>query len=91
VVAVGTAPESIVLADDEFVAQLLLPLYFRKTILLVDTPELGREAARRMTDAQATGFIMVSRRPTAQISLRPFDLYRIEPAGRLSTQFWRQR
>jgi len=90
VVAADTVPESIVLADDEFVAQLLLPLYFRKTILLVDTPELGREAARRLTEAQVTRFIMVSRRPTAQISLRPFDLERIEPAGRLSIQFWRQ-
>ncbi len=87
--AVAAAPESIVMADDEFVAQLLLPLYFRKTILLVDTPELGRDAGPRLAAARAPGFLMVSRRPTAQISLRPFDLYRIEPAGRLSIQFWR--
>jgi hypothetical protein len=90
VAAVATVPESIVLADDEFVAQQLLPLYFRKTILLVDTPELGKEVGRRLTEAQVGVFIMVSRRPTAQISLRPFDLYRIEPAGRLSIQFWRK-
>ncbi len=90
VLTAGRVPESIVLADDEFVAQLLLPLYFRKTILLVDTPELGREAARRLHDAHVTRFIMVSRRPAAQISLRPFDLDRIEPAGRLSIQYWQR-
>ena len=91
VVAVRTAPESIVLVDDEFMAQLLLPLYFGKTILLVDNSELGRDAARRLTETQAAGFLMVSRRATAQISLRPFDLYRIEPAGRMSIQFWRRQ
>jgi hypothetical protein len=91
VVAAGTVPESIVMADNEFAAQLLLPFYFKKTILLVDTPELGRDVTRRLAEAQVTRFIMVSRRPTAQISLLPFRLDRIDQAGRLSIQFWRQR
>jgi hypothetical protein len=91
VVAVAMAAESIVLVDEEFVAQLLLPLYFKKSILLVDTPELGREVVGRLTEAQASGFIMVSRRPTAQISLAPFDLHRIAPAGRWWIQYWQPR
>ena len=37
--AVVDSGQRIVVADDEFTAQLLLPLYYRKIVLLADTPK----------------------------------------------------
>src|SRR4029078_9314275 len=35
----------ILVADEEFTAQLLLPLYYRKIVFLADTPEQGSRLA----------------------------------------------
>jgi hypothetical protein len=88
IATVAAASESVVLADDEFTAQLLLPLYYSKIVLLVDAPDLAGKMARRLADEHITRLMVVSRRPTVQMSLRPFDLERVEPAGRMSIQYW---
>jgi hypothetical protein len=88
--AAASVPETWVVADEEFTAQLLLPLYYGKIILLADTPGLGRSVAARLDANHVTRFIVVSRRATAQMSLRPYDLERIEPAGRMSIQYWQR-
>ncbi len=86
--AVRTAPARVVVADDEFTAQLLFPLYYRKIILLADTPELGARLGARLSDEKVSDVLVVSRKARPATELSPLNLRRLSRVGRMVIQEW---
>ena len=85
--AVKTSPERVVVADDMFTAQFLMPLYFRKVLFLADAQPLGSDLAGRLDRARMGSLLLVSRRePT--LSLAPLRLGAVERRGRFVIQHW---
>jgi hypothetical protein len=85
---IAASSDRIVVADDPFTAQLLFPLYFRKTILLADSPQLGERLGARLMDAHVAGAMLVSRRGQPAVTLPPYRLDRTEVKGRAVIQYW---
>jgi hypothetical protein len=86
--AVASAPERIIVADDMFTAQLLMPLYFRKIILLADTPPLASQLGAKMEEQRIAGVMLVSRGDRASVALAPLRLANGERRGRFVIQHW---
>jgi hypothetical protein len=87
IMAVKTSPERIVVADDMFTAQLLMPVYFRKVIYVADAPGLARDLAERLDRARMGSVLLVSRREPA-FGLEPLRLGSVERQGRFVIQHW---
>jgi len=85
--AVKASPERIVVADDMFTAQLLMPLYFRKVLYLADAQPSGRDLAERLDRARLGSVLLVSRREPA-LDLAPLRLGQVERHGRFVLQHW---
>jgi hypothetical protein len=88
--AVGAWRERIVVADDPFTAQLLFPLYYRRIVLLADSPALGTALGARLAAQGMRGALLVSRNPEPAVSLAPLRLERSEQVGRMIVQHWRR-
>ncbi len=88
--AAAASPERIVVADDMFTAQLLLPLYDRKIILLADSAPLGEKLGALLQAQRLGSAILVSRNPEPGVGLPPLRLDRTEPQGRMVIQYWRR-
>ena len=73
-----------------FTAQLLFPLYYRKIILLADSPDLGTKLGTLILDQRLPGAILVSRHPESPVTLAPLRPGRRESRGRMSIQEWRR-
>src|SRR5262249_21695636 len=90
VLAIAALPDRVGVADDEFTAQLLLPLYYRKIIFLAGTRDLGLELGRRLADNRIASAVLVTRREAVAIPLMPYGLDRTEVVGRMRIQYWRR-
>lgn len=88
VLAVSGSPERVVVADDPFTAQLLFPLYYRKIILLADSPALGARLGTLLAAQRVPSAILVSRQIEPRVSLAPLRVVRIERRGRMVLQYW---
>lgn len=88
--AVGSSRDRIVVADDPFTAQLLFPLYYRKIVLLADSPALGEALGARLAAQGMRSALLVSRDPEPRIALAPLRLERIDRLGRMVVQHWRR-
>ena len=86
--AVASAPERIIVADDMFTAQLLMPLYFRKIILLADTPGLASQLGAKIEEQRVAGVVLVSRGDPPSAALAPLHLANVEKQGRFVLQHW---
>ena len=86
--AVVESGERIVVADDEFTAQLLLPLYYRKILLLADTPERSQRLGTRLAGEHLASLLVVTRWSDTPVDLAPFTKRRTELHGRMTLQFW---
>jgi hypothetical protein len=85
--AVKTSPERVVVADDMFTAQLLMPLYFRKVLFVADAPPRARDLGERLDRARMGSVLLVSRgEPT--LDLAPLRLGLVERHGRFVIQHW---
>lgn len=84
--AVKTSPERVVVADDMFTAQLLMPLYFRKVLFVADPP-LARDFAERIDRARVGSVLLVSRGEPS-FGLAPLRLGGTEQRGRFVIQHW---
>jgi hypothetical protein len=85
--AVKTSPERVVVTDDMFTAQLLMPLYFSKVLYVAEVPSLARDLADRLDRARLGSVLLVSRdEPT--LGLAPLRLDRVERRGRFVIQHW---
>ncbi len=87
--AVAAAPERIVVSDDMFTAQLLMPLYFRKIILLADRPDLASALGAKMAADRVGGVLLVGR-GDPRVRLDPLRLIAAEQKGRFVIQHWQR-
>ena len=78
----------LIVADDPFTAQLLLPLYYRRIILLADSNELRGKLGVRLAAERLASLILVTRRSDAPGDIAPFRYRRSELRGRMSIQYW---
>ena len=78
----------ILVADEEFTAQLLLPLYYRKIVFLADTPEQGSRLAANLINGKIAEVLLISRDLTPATQLRPLRLQRVTRSGRFTIQHW---
>jgi hypothetical protein len=86
--AVVASGERVIVADDEFTAQLLLPLYYRRILLLADTPEGSRRLGERLASQRLGSLLVVTRWSDTPIDLAPFRKRKTERRGRMTLQFW---
>lgn len=89
-VALAASRARVVVADDMYTAQLLLPLYQRKVILLADSPELGIEVGRLAADHRIPEVVLVSRNPQPTVFLHPLRLDRTDVRGRMLLHYYRR-
>jgi hypothetical protein len=86
--AVKASAERIVVSDDLFTAQLLMPLYFRKVILLADAPWLMQNLGERLADARVGTVLLVSREHAPAPGLAPLRRASVEQRGRFVIEHW---
>jgi hypothetical protein len=86
--AVVATGERVIVADDEFTAQLLLPLYYRRILLLADTPEGSRRLGARLASQPLGSLLVVTRWSDTPIDLAPYRKRKTERRGRMTLQFW---
>jgi hypothetical protein len=86
--AVVATGERVIVADDEFTAQLLLPLYYRRILLLADTPEGSRRLGARLASQRLGSLLVVTRWSDTPIDLAPYRKRKTERRGRMTLQFW---
>ena len=86
--AVLALKERIVVADDQFTAQLLLPINDRKVVLLADTVGGGAELGTLLSRLRH-GAILVSRNVESPVRLAPLRPGPPEAQGRMTLQVWR--
>jgi hypothetical protein len=86
--AVAASHARIVVSDDVFTAQLLLPLYFRKIVVLADSPGLGVRLGARLAGERVSEAMLVSRSDAPDVSLPPYHRTRTERIGRMTIQYW---
>ena len=86
--AIVDTGERVIVADDEFTAQLLLPFYYRRILLLADKIELGPKLGARLAAARLPKLIVVTRWADTPIDLTPFRKRRTQRYGRMTIQVW---
>jgi hypothetical protein len=90
IAAVAADDSRIVVADDQFTAQLLFPLYYRKIVFLADSPDLGGRLGDLLAVRRMPGAMLVSRDSRPRVGLPPLRLERAEEQGRMMLQEWRR-
>lgn len=85
--AVNASPERVVVSDDMFTAQLLMPLYFRKVLYVAEVPHMARDLAERL-DRVRMGSVLLVSRDEPRLGLAPLRLDRVERRGRFVIQHW---
>jgi hypothetical protein len=84
----ASAPK-IVIADDPFTAQLLLPLHYRKVILLADSQPLANELAATLLGQRFSHVLVVSRRPPdRRFGLPGYRRTASTDVGRMTVEEW---
>lgn len=86
--AVAAQPARVVVTDDLFTAQALFSLYFRRIIMVADTPELGVRLGARLAEAHVAEAVLVTRWADTPIGLPPYQKQRTEKKGRMTVQYW---
>lgn len=88
VLAVARSPERIVVADELHTAQLLFPLYYRKIVLLADTPDAAAALGAMLSAHRLGGALQVSRDPERPLVIPGLRVQGIEQVGRMSITHW---
>jgi hypothetical protein len=89
--AIRRSQEPVLVADDLVSAQLAMPLYFKKVIVLADGPREAHDLGALLERAHVPAVLLVSRgRQRESISLTPYQLLGSESYGRLIVQHWRR-
>lgn len=86
--AVVDSGQRLIVADDQFTAQLLLPLYYRRILLLADTPESSRRLGERLASERIVSLLVVTRWSDTPVDFAPFKKRKTERRGRMTLQFW---
>jgi hypothetical protein len=80
--------DTIIVADDPFTAQLLLPLYYRKIILLADSPPLADALGAMLARQSFSSALVVSRDPQPRIGLPGYRRMASASVGRMVIEHW---
>lgn len=88
VLEIASARERIVVADDQYTAQLLFPLYYRKIIFLADSPGSAAALGAMLEARRLYGALVVSRDAEPALALEGLRFQRSEQRGRMSISYW---
>jgi hypothetical protein len=88
--AIAAADQHVLVADNMFTAQELLPLYYRRLILLADTPEIGAALGAVLEREKIPSVLVVSRRLNPDTELPPLDAVWTSMRYRFLIQVWRR-
>lgn len=88
-VALAASRARVVVADDDATAQLLMPLYRRKVLLLADSPALMADLSTAMVDQRIPELVVVSRE-SRPLALEGLHLDHAETRGRMLLQYYRR-
>ncbi len=87
---IRSSPERVIVSDDMYTAQQILPMYYNRVILLAETPPAGHEIGLALERERISGAIMVSRNPDLPTGLPPLRLVETVQRGRFFIQYWRR-
>ena len=87
---IRSSPERVIVADDMYTAQQILPMYYNRVLLLAETPPAGHEIGLALDRERIAGAIMVSRNPDLPTGLPPLHLVETVQRGRFFIQYWRR-
>ena len=87
---IRNSPERVIVTDDMYTAQQILPMYYSRVILLAETPPAGHELGATLASQRIASVMLVSRRPDAPITLPPLHLADEVQQGRFRIQYWRR-
>lgn len=88
--AVLASPQRIIVADDMYTAQELMPLYYRRLILLADSPAAGAALGHVLSAQRMSGALVVSRGAHTDVALPPYTRASSTPVGRFTLDVWRR-
>jgi hypothetical protein len=88
IAAVARATERVIVCDNQFTAQLLLPLYHRKLVMVADTAGGGERLGELLAQQRIGAVLLVTRVAETSIALPPFVKRRSETVGRMTLQYW---
>jgi hypothetical protein len=83
--------EQLIVLDDPFTAQLMLLLYYEKSLLLADTQVLANDLAGKLIASRFHSVLVVSRDPYNTIVLPGFEKTDRQAVGRMFVREWRRR
>ena len=87
---IRSSPERVIVSDDMYTAQQILPMYYNRVILLAETPPAGHEIGLALERERIPGALMVSRNPDLPTGLPPLHLVETVQRGRFYIQYWRR-
>ena len=87
--AIAATSERLIVADDMFTAQQLLPLYYRRLVLLADSTGAGEALGAVLDHHRFPGALIVSRLPNPAIGLPPLHRQTVIPGDRFVAEMWR--
>ena len=88
-VALAASRVRVVVADDEATAQLLMPLYRRKVLLLADSPDLMARLEAAMVEQRVPELVVVSRE-SQPAQLEGLHIDHAETRGRMLLRYYRR-
>jgi hypothetical protein len=88
--AIADAGQHVLVADDMFTAQQLLPLYYRRIILLADDDRQGAALGAALDRQKIPSVLLVSRNPNPEIELPPLQAVWTSIRYRFLIQVWRR-
>lgn len=88
--ALARTPERVVVSDDPFTAQLLFAMYYRKTIFLADTPQLGARLGPVLAAHRIPAVVLITRELGTDVTLPPYERHWTEHQGRMRIEHWRR-
>jgi hypothetical protein len=88
--AITASDQRILVADDMFTAQQLLPLYYRRIVLLADGFDRGSELGAVLEQQRVPSVLVVSRRVTPHTELPPLKAVWTSRQYRYLIQIWRR-
>jgi hypothetical protein len=88
--AIADAGQHVLVADDMFTAQQLLPLYYRRIILLADNAQQGAALGAALAREKIPSVLLVSRNQSPEIELPPLQAVWTSIRYRFLIQVWRR-
>jgi hypothetical protein len=86
--AVRRSPARVVVFDNAFTAQIFMPVYFTKVLLLADSGWRARALVESLGGAGVRQVLLVSRDAAPAVSLDPWHVVTLQQTGRMTLVRW---